>query len=257
MEAQRHLEPHKITKPIQLLAAWLTGLVLLDGAFLVAASKITQPDWIAGYLVIASILNVPLFVLAIFLLQTKFRPEMQEDSFYSVYLQSKTGNTEMRVSAESFATVRENLAKVEQIVAASLKKDAVEETLERARWSSLTISVNRNIDVFSAIVRALSERGIPVHETFGAGAGVPDGFAVALGRGFEVDQISRLVEALLSITDGWLNFAEDEQEPGQYDGRALIGAYGSAYGVRISEMRSLLASGAKTAPEIYKLIGAR
>lgn len=70
--------PEKITRPIQLLAAWLTGLAIVDGAFLLAAANIPSPGWAAGALVVASIANVPLFLLSVFLLQTKFRPEMQE-----------------------------------------------------------------------------------------------------------------------------------------------------------------------------------
>lgn len=87
------ITPHKITKPIQLLAAWLAGLAIIDGSFLAAAASIQTPTWIPGVLVVASILNVPLFIGSLFLLQTKFRPEMQEDSFYSEYLQNKYSGT--------------------------------------------------------------------------------------------------------------------------------------------------------------------
>ena len=81
-------EAQKVTKPIQLLAAWLVGLMAIDGMFLGAASRIT--GWEQSVLVIAAVFNVPLFLGAIFLLQTKFRPELQEDSYYATYLNSKT-----------------------------------------------------------------------------------------------------------------------------------------------------------------------
>jgi len=83
------ITPEKVTRPMQLLAAWLTGLVIVDGSFLLTAVQIQQRAWIAGVLVIAAILNVPLFLLCIYRLQTKFRPEMQEDSYYSRYLDKK------------------------------------------------------------------------------------------------------------------------------------------------------------------------
>lgn len=83
------IKPERITKPIQLLAAWLAGLAIVDGAFLTAAANIGKPDWIAGALVVAAILNVPIFLFSLFLLQTKFRPEMQEDSYYSQYLERR------------------------------------------------------------------------------------------------------------------------------------------------------------------------
>lgn len=83
--------PEKITKPIQLLAAWLVGLVLVNGSFLTFAFYNNGPDWVTGTIIIACIINVPLFLGCLFLLQTKFRPEMQEDSYYSKFLELNTG----------------------------------------------------------------------------------------------------------------------------------------------------------------------
>jgi len=86
---EHKLEAHKITKPIQLLAAWLVGLIVIDGSFLAAAGMISTPSWIPAALTIAAIINVPLFLVCIFLLQTKFRPEMQEDDYYAKYLENR------------------------------------------------------------------------------------------------------------------------------------------------------------------------
>lgn len=83
---ESQITPHRITKPIQLLAAWLVGLSIINASFLTAAATIQQPDWASALLVIASVVNVPLFLVCLFLLQTKFRPQMQEDSYYSQYL---------------------------------------------------------------------------------------------------------------------------------------------------------------------------
>ena len=83
------IAPEKVTRPIQLLAAWLTGLVIVNGAFLFSAIYISSPTWAAAVLVIAAVANVPLFLISIFLLQTKYRPEMQEDVYYSKYLEYK------------------------------------------------------------------------------------------------------------------------------------------------------------------------
>ena len=87
---QQKIEAHRITKPIQLLAAWLVGLSVVNITFLTAAATICSPTWIPALLSIASVVNVPVFVISIFILQTKFRPEMQEDSYYSDYLNRKT-----------------------------------------------------------------------------------------------------------------------------------------------------------------------
>ncbi|MCJ7497244.1 MAG: hypothetical protein MUO78_03800 [candidate division Zixibacteria bacterium] len=78
--------PHKITKPIQLLAVWLAGLVLLVGAFLTAAKTITTPPWLSVMFGITAITIVPLFIILIFLMQTKFRIQLQDDPYYAEYL---------------------------------------------------------------------------------------------------------------------------------------------------------------------------
>jgi hypothetical protein len=81
--------PEKITSPIQLLAAWFVALIVLDGAFLTAAGVVSSPFWLPVILVIAAVLNVPLFLICMFLLQTRFRPEMQSDEHYSQYIKQK------------------------------------------------------------------------------------------------------------------------------------------------------------------------
>ena len=58
----QEIQPHKVTKPIQLLAAWLLGLIAVDGAFLTAANVLPNPPWAAGVLVIAAVINVPVFL---------------------------------------------------------------------------------------------------------------------------------------------------------------------------------------------------
>ena len=90
MQAAR-IEAHKITKPIQLMAVWFSALLLIDGAFLAAAAKINKPYWLAPTLVIAAIVFVLLFLLGVFLMQTVFRKELQDDKYYSEYLKRQEG----------------------------------------------------------------------------------------------------------------------------------------------------------------------
>ena len=97
---EQQIVPHKITKPIQLLGAWLAGLAVINGSFLAGAATITSLQWLPAVLVIAAVVNVPLFLASLFLLQTKFRPEMQEDSFYSKYLEKKYTDSEKNLTTE-------------------------------------------------------------------------------------------------------------------------------------------------------------
>lgn len=83
------IEPHRITKPIQILAVWFAALVLVVGAFLTAAAMITQPEWIGPMLAIAAVAFVPIFLIATFLMQTRFRTHLQEDHYYAQWLKTK------------------------------------------------------------------------------------------------------------------------------------------------------------------------
>jgi len=89
--SEQKINPNQVTKPIQLLAAWLVGLILINGSFLSAAKVIESPEWASGFLVVAAVLNVPAFLILIFFLQTKFRAELQEDTYYSKHLEKVTG----------------------------------------------------------------------------------------------------------------------------------------------------------------------
>lgn len=104
--------PEKITKPIQLLAAWLIGLIIVDGAFLTAATQLNSPSWASGALIVAAIVNVPLFLTSIFLLlQTKFRPEMQEDVYYSKYLEYQQTDKSVARKAPDIEAQIENITR--------------------------------------------------------------------------------------------------------------------------------------------------
>lgn len=80
--AEPKIEPHRITKPIQMLAVWFVTLVLLDASFLTAAGAITNPGWVGPMLALSAVMFVPLFLIPAFLMQTRFRTELQEDAFY-------------------------------------------------------------------------------------------------------------------------------------------------------------------------------
>lgn len=255
MSEQGKLEPHRITKPIQLLAAWLLGLIIVNDAFLIAAGQIEEPIWIPSALVVAAIVNVPIFLISIFLLQTKFRPEMQEDSFYSQYLESKTGNTEREVTAESVSMLREHIASLEALVSEDARVGLNDDEITKLKWSSVTVGLNKNLDNFADIAKRLTRNGLPVHETFGSGADSPAILNVAIGSGFDIEQIQSLIDAILPISDGWISFAHDEDEgPGQYDNQVLIGAYGNYnHGIKLSKAKSLLTN--KSASDAYKVFG--
>lgn len=88
--SEPQIQPHKITKPIQLLAVLMAGLVLLVSAFLTGARFLNDPQWIPAFLAISAVSLVPIFVVLLFLLLTRFRPQLQEDAYYAQWNKSQT-----------------------------------------------------------------------------------------------------------------------------------------------------------------------
>ena len=80
------IEPHKITKPFQLLAVWMAGLVILVGTFVSGAVLIEAPAWLPPMLCVGAFIIVITFIILMFIMQTKFRPQLQEDPYYADYL---------------------------------------------------------------------------------------------------------------------------------------------------------------------------
>lgn len=163
MNSTPEIVAHKITKPIQLLAAWLAGLAVVNGSFLTAAGLLHSPAWLSGLLVIAAVINVPLFIFSLFLLQTKFRPEMQEDTYYSKYLERKYSTTSIQVKTvdtekQIIRLANEILAKVttsapnkqEQVVRL-LKDSEVAQMAERFRLSRTLSELHLYPDDWAAL----------------------------------------------------------------------------------------------------------
>ena len=78
-----NIKADKIKQPIQLLAAWLVAMIAIISAFFTAAATIQSPTWLPAVLAIAAILYVPMFTWFIYRMQTKFRVQMQDDSYFS------------------------------------------------------------------------------------------------------------------------------------------------------------------------------
>jgi len=109
--AKPEIQPHKITKPIQILAVWFVGLLALVGILLAGAANIEQPIWIPALLVVAAIVIIPLFIFLIFLLQTRFRTQFLDDEHYSEWLKRKEeafDEIESRLDKSTKALVESN-----------------------------------------------------------------------------------------------------------------------------------------------------
>jgi len=221
MEKQQ-INPEKITKPIQLLGAWLVGLLAIDASFLFAASSMGTASWQSTALTIAAIANVPLFIVALFLLQTKFRPELQEDSYYSTYLNSKT-NELVKISKREafFEDINGRLESIEKRQTIHLGQKS------GSPLSKLSFGINVNLSNQEEIESSLFNIGVGAVREFGENSDQPDGMKVAISTNLP-DELRREILIMakslgfehFSIIQPWEEIEED----------VLFGAYGDADG---------------------------
>jgi hypothetical protein len=221
MEKQ-NIQPDRITKPIQLLGAWLVGLLTIDATFLFAATNMDSTSWHAGALTIAAIVNVPIFIGALFVLQTKFRPELQEDSYYATYLNSRT-NEMVRVPKNE--VLLEEL--VERFERREERTSGNVGVSGHSVLSQLSFAVNLNLTNHDAIDDVLSEAGVEVFREFGEGSGRPEQLKVAVAAYLSPqikNEVFRLAKKIgiehYSTIQPWEQIEED----------VLIGAYGETEG---------------------------
>lgn len=215
------IKPNNITKPIQLLAAWLAGLLAIDSCFLIAAARLPTGSWEAQALTVAAIVNVPLFLLAVFLLQTRFRPELQEDLYYSTYISQKT-NAPVQVTKEDAASsiFLQRLERLEVRVAAAGTR--VRREGEGTDFLGLRFGINRNLEDRDAIAQLLSHAGVSGYALFGSDE-APEHRVVALVPNLD----PRIERAVLRFAGGaGFNKFSYIQEFEEIEEHVLLGAYG-------------------------------
>ncbi|WP_243294810.1 hypothetical protein [Geothrix mesophila] len=217
---EQPVKPEKITKPIQLLGAWLAGLLAIDSCFLFAAVSLPIDSWHSGALVIAAIANVPLFLVAVFLLQTRFRPELQEDSYYATYLNSKT-NQMMKLPKTdlSVAELRQHLASLESKGTLQLKRiDG-----SNLPINMLRIGINLHLPDKAEIQSRLAELGVVGVSIFGSDD-PPPGRNVAIAQRLDPVLVQRIAELSKDLGFNTYNVIGPEED---IDEDILFGSYGT------------------------------
>lgn len=218
------ISPEKITKPIQLLGAWLVGLLAVDSAFLIAATSMDLSSWQSGALSIAAIVNVPLFIGALFLLQTKFRPELQEDSYYSTYLNNQT-NELMKVPKSEllYDQLVSKVNKIENRVKLEKNNQSASEL------SRLSYGVNTNLDesVDLKVESKLHELGIKTIRVFGEDSDKPDDLVVAVADHLPSGVINQVLMMAKEFGFESYSYIEPFED---IDEDVLFGAYGDPVG---------------------------
>jgi hypothetical protein len=243
---QQQITPHKVTKPIQLLAAWLVGLVVTDSTFLLAAVQLANGSWERGALVIASIVNVPLFLLALFVLQTRFRAELQEDTYYSEYINKKTAE-HVRIDRNAAQDAR--IEDLERLVARVESSRAIRpssnnpiafDSFSDLDWSLWRVALNERHPRFADVREALRAAQIPLSEIFGDDNDIPPSeWVVCISQGFPLANTLHLLRAVLHLDfDGFQFFRPRHDEEGRDD--IVIGGYGGPYAKNSPELLAML-----------------
>lgn len=224
MSTQNKIEPDRITKPMQLLAAWLVGLIVVDSTFLITATQMEPESWERGALVVASIANVPLFLFALFLLQTRFRPELQEDAYYSQYLDRRT-NQVVTVRADEVVE-KEVLAIRNEVRALATRSEAsVAEGNEGVKAkANAKVGLNRRLEDFAVLRQKMRAAGIPLDDAFG-GDDPPKIRAVAIAGHLPFDERLRFLR--LAVEWGFTAYTYFNPAEEDIEQDVLFGSYGA------------------------------
>jgi len=223
---QNEIKPHKITKPIQLLSAWLFGLLLLNSTFLATALTIKN-EGLVYVLVWAAIINVPIFLAAIFLLQTKFRPEMQEDSFYAKYLDSKTGT----YKEISIPDVIDKKFRDFEAVYLSKKETSFTQSSNLLEFKSIKIMVNDHLPKLTEIREFLYTNGYSIQDYFGKCKGtqdIPDKAIISFDENIDIELVKPILKEALRL--GINYFEVGDSSLFFADADIYIGSYGNISG---------------------------
>ena len=216
--AEPVIKPEKITKPIQLLGAWLAGLFSIDVAFLLAASKLPAGSWEASTLVVAAVINVPIFLIAVFVLQTKFRPELQEDSYYATYLSQRTNEKIVITKDEQrFIRVQEQIS--------DLEKRIVPQRSAGGALGGLVVGINQYFADKDDLGRKLLDFGIPSYTLFG-GDEPPSERVVSISQHLDSETFAAVLSLVSDLGFARYNMFDNIAEEAEED--VLLGSYGRA-----------------------------
>ena len=228
--SDQKIRPEKVTKPIQLLAAWLVGLLAVDTAFLIAASQLPQGGFQSIALTIAAILNVPGFLWALFLLQTKFRPELQEDIYYSTYINRKT-NEQVSITRDEqlFSGLHGKLERME-VILNSVVRDRPDLGRDQD-LGMLSISVNKFLPDKHELEVQLPRLGVPEFGWFG-GFEPPEHRVVAITDALTAARRQAVLKLAHQL--GFKHYSDFDSTIDEISEDVLLGAYGDK-GIPITE----------------------
>lgn len=247
--SDKNIKPEKITKPIQLLAVWLIGLILIESSLLTAAGVINEPGWLPVFFGISAVSIIPVFLILIFLLQTKYRPQIQEDEYYSKYLDkntmqfvdvSKKPNLPIElIRKEMYQIVKEtqnNLINIKSSVDKGESKERLESLISNSdskiselekivKYASINLHINKTINSYREIIAEVKKIGFPRYEEFGEEE-IPQNFLVSFTKTISPIIVKELLVEIIPHGATYVSLVSDEQRiEREYGDAIFIGSY--------------------------------
>ena len=170
-------------------------------------------------LVGAAIVNVPIFLIAVFLLQTRFRPELQEDSYYSTYLSQKT-NEPISIRKED-TRLTELSQKISNLEIAITERQVPESSSELLK--GVLFGVNEFLPNRDEIKAVLRSKGVLGVSSFGNPDMSPPKFAIAISEYLPKQVSNYIIEIAREAGATHYAFFDNHEEQTAED--VLFGAY--------------------------------
>jgi hypothetical protein len=226
---------------------------------LTAALQLDAGSWERSALVIAAIAWVPVFLAAMFVLQTKFRAELQEDSYYSEYLSKKSEAyfklTPAKILTNELRAFEDRLASAQVKILPlteqqRIAKSVTEINSPELNWDPWRVALNEFHPRFAEVRSALRDSNIPLSEIFGSDA-PPKKWIIAIHNAMPLQHKMALLRIAMKFQfDGfqfWTPIPEADETEDVY-----IGSYGITPYVEIRpQLESLLTEGAEEADLHY------
>ncbi|NVO73264.1 hypothetical protein [Photobacterium damselae] len=217
----QNIKPDKITKPLQLLGAWLVGLFSINSCFLIAASNMEQDSTGSLLLIGAAIINVPIFLISVFILQTKFRPEMQEDQYYSIYLSSKTNqNVYIPKNERNIKELEKQFVTLNARLLSFIERDVKEQLKE------IKFTINECLIQSSTYEANLKAYGIKTVNLFGS-EDSPLTEIVAISTYLPNELQMEIISLVKQL--GFKQYAYFDNVDEEIEEMVIIGSYGAEY----------------------------
>ena len=237
----------KITKPIQLLAVWLIGLIAIEASLLTASGTVSNPYWLPAFYGISAVCIIPLFLVLIFLLQTKYRPQIQGDEYYAKYLDkntmqfveipSKSGGTLELIKQEiklGLADAQKDIQNLTEKIEKGGDKEGVEsllidsneklKSLEKiVKFSSVNLKINNTLPTFRKIVEKSKQIGFTTFEEFGTNL-VPSNFLVSFSKNVSPILIKEILIEIIPLGASMISKIDEAGED-KWGNVIFVGSY--------------------------------